>query len=86
MADPIFQKGEYDTGYIPQNIDTLLQKEDPSDPFNIVSSIIARQHSLSSSNPLPADLFNFRNVRNTTHRHTISVKETFIQDEHKFKS
>lgn len=85
MADPIFQKGDYDTSYIPQNIETLLKKEVPSDPFNITCSVIARNHSLSGNSPLPSELLNFRNVRNTIHKHTISVNETFIEGEHKFE-
>ena len=73
MADDIFKKGEYDTGYIPQNIDSLLKKDDANDPFNITCSVIARNHTLSKANPLPGELFNFRNVRNTTHKHIINV-------------
>lgn len=86
MNDPIFQKGEYDTGFIPQNIDTLLQKETPNDPYNIVCSIVARNHSLTSASPLPNELFNFRNIHNTSFKHTITVNETFIEGEHKFEA
>ena len=63
-----------------------MKKELPTDHFNVVCSIIARNHSLSTGNPLPSELLNFRNARNTIHKHTISVKETFIEGEHKFKS
>lgn len=53
ISDPIFAKGEYDTSYIPQNINDLLKKETPSDPFDVVSAVIARYHKYSSSSPLP---------------------------------
>lgn len=53
INDPIFAKGDYDTSYIPQNIDNLLKKDILSDPFDIVSAVIARYHNQSSTSSLP---------------------------------
>lgn len=31
IDEPIFQKGDYDTSYIPENIDKLLKKDSAND-------------------------------------------------------
>lgn len=51
--DAIFQQGEYDTGYIEQNVDTLLKK-DKIDPFLKLSSIICRNSDKSVNIKLPS--------------------------------
>jgi acetyl/propionyl-CoA carboxylase alpha subunit len=54
IEDPKFIKGEYDTSYIPENIDKLLKKEVPKDPFDLVSAVIARYHNHSTQTRLPS--------------------------------
>lgn len=74
IDEPIFQKGDYDTSYIPENIDTLLKKDSAADHFNLVCAVIARNHNLSNKIGLPADLINFRNAKKLRHEHCIFVK------------
>lgn len=54
ISDPVFKKGDYDTSYIPENINNLLKKEKGSDPFSLVSAAIARYYHQSVASPLPA--------------------------------
>ena len=53
INDSIFIKGEYDTSFIPQNINNLLKKDSLSDPFDIVSAVISRYHHQSKKSALP---------------------------------
>lgn len=61
--DNIFQQGEYDTGFIEQNIETLLKKEERFDPFDAVSAIVAREVVHAKTLPIPKELIGFRNVK-----------------------
>ena len=54
IDQPIFQKGEYDTSYIPENIDKLLKKGKAGDSFSLVCAIVARNNNLSKLSPLPS--------------------------------
>lgn len=71
INDPIFAKGEYDTSYIPVNIQTLLKKDSATDHFSIASAVIARYHQGASQVNLPSPLLNFRNVPASSHNHVI---------------
>lgn len=54
IDEPIFQKGDYDTSYIPENIDQLLKKDQVGDHFDLVCAVIARNHNLSKNSAVPA--------------------------------
>jgi len=83
IEDPKFEKGEFDTSYIPENITQLLKKDIPKDPFELVSAVIARYNKLSNQVSLPSELLNFRNVP-TSQNHQIIVEETFIDGKQEF--
>ena len=59
----IFQQGDYDTSFIEQNIDTLLNKSTEVDAFDLVTAIVARNVDHSSKLKLPKELINYRNVK-----------------------
>ena len=61
--NPVFQQGDYDTSFIEQNIDTLLEKPDDVDHFDLVTAVVARNVHFSSLLNLPRGLVNFRNVK-----------------------
>jgi acetyl/propionyl-CoA carboxylase alpha subunit len=48
INEPVFNQGDYDTGYIDQNMATLLQKTSSVDSFSLLSAIIARTHHHNS--------------------------------------
>ena len=76
--DPIFQQGDYDTGFIEQNIDTLLNKAEDIDSFDLVTAAIARDLKFQSKINLPDSLKSYRNVKSQKQTHKVSVKETSI--------
>lgn len=78
FENPIFQQGDYDTGFIEQNIQTLLHRESNVDVFDLVTAVVARNLSKSSGLALPSDLVNFRNVKSITETHKITVHDTSI--------
>lgn len=59
----VFQQGDYDTGFIQQNIETLLFKPGEVDPFDLVTAVVARGVDHASKIKLPKELVNFRNVK-----------------------
>ena len=59
----VFQNGDYDTGFIEQQIDTLLHKPSEVDHFDLVTAVVARNLHFSSLLPLPSSLLNYRNVK-----------------------
>ena len=52
--DAIFQNGEYDTGFIEQNVETLLKK-DKIDNFLKLASVICRNSDKSTGIKLPSE-------------------------------
>jgi acetyl/propionyl-CoA carboxylase alpha subunit len=62
--NPVFQQGDYDTGFIEQNISTLLQKSGDVDIFNLVTAVVARSVEHASKIKLPNELIGYRNVKN----------------------
>jgi 3-methylcrotonyl-CoA carboxylase alpha subunit len=63
ISDDVFRKGEYDTGFIEQNIASLLKKQQKIDSFEVISAAIARNFHFSKTVQLPQDLLNYRNVK-----------------------
>lgn len=57
----------------------MLKKDTLSDNFDIVCAAIVRYRNQSTTNPLPKELVNFRNVPCSSHVHDISVNETSIE-------
>lgn len=80
----VFQKGDYDTGFIEQNIDSLLKKDSQVDPYDLVTAIIARSVHNGSKLNLPADLVDYKNVRGQALIQRISVSETSLAKELKW--
>ena len=59
----VFHNGDYDTGFIEQQIDTLLHKPASIDHFDLVTAVVARTLHFSALLPLPSSLLNYRNVK-----------------------
>ena len=78
IDEPVFNEGNYDTGYIEKEIKTLLKKEEKVDDFALISSVLARNHYHNKNVSLPNELINFRNVKGRTYKHKISISETSI--------
>lgn len=81
----VFQKGDYDTGFIEQNIDSLLKKDSQVDPYDLVTAIIARSVHNGAKLNLPADLVDYKNVRGQALIQRISVSETSLAKELKWE-
>ncbi len=62
FANPIFQEGEYDTSFIENNVDTLVNK-DKITTFDKISAVVCRNHHKCKEVSLPSELLNFRNVK-----------------------
>lgn len=58
-----FRGGDYDTGYIEQNIGTLLKKAEKVDAFDLIAAALIRNYHKSESVKLPRELVNFRTVK-----------------------
>ena len=74
----VFQQGDYDTGFIEQNIDTLLHKSGEVDTFDLVTAVVARSVDHARKINLPNDLINFRNVKNQKVLQKVSVHDTSL--------
>ena len=81
----VFHKGDYDTGFIEQNIEALLKKDDNVDPYDVVSAVVARSVASGSQLGLPAELVEFRNVRGQKQIQRIVVNETSLAKELKYE-
>lgn len=79
----VFHRGDYDTGFIEQNIDVLL-KEDKVDPYDVVSAVVARSVASGSQLGLPAELVDFRNVHGQKQVQRIVVNDTSLANELKY--
>ena len=77
----VFQQGDYDTGFIEQHNDTLLDKAKEVDPFDLVTAVVARNLHFASRLPLPSALLNYRNVKGQIECHTVTVKDTALASE-----
>lgn len=77
----VFQQGDYDTGFIEQHNDTLLDKAKEVDPFDLVTAVVARNLHFASRLPLPSALLNYRNVKGQIECHTVTVKDTALTSE-----
>ncbi len=82
--NPIFNQGDYDTGFIEQNIATLLNKDEEIDHFDLVSAVVARNVAKGGSLGLPSDLIEFRNVKGQKELQHITINETSLAKEHAF--
>jgi acetyl/propionyl-CoA carboxylase alpha subunit len=60
--NPVFQNGDYDTGFIEQNIKTLLYRPETVDTFLLVAALAGRGAHHALKLPLPRPLLAFRNV------------------------
>lgn len=83
INEPVFNQGDYDTGYIDQHMGTLLKKVSSMDHFSLLSAVIARSHHHNSQISLPSELFNFRNVKSRVKHHKLSIFDTSIEKEMK---
>lgn len=81
----VFHKGDYDTGFIEQNIEVLLKKDDKVDPYDVVSAVVARSVANGSQLGLPAELVDFRNVRGQKQVQSIVINETSLTKELKYE-
>jgi acetyl/propionyl-CoA carboxylase alpha subunit len=81
----VFHQGDYDTGFIEQNIDALLKKEESVDPYDLVTAVVARSVACGSQLGLPAELAEFRNVRGQKQVQRIAVSDTSLAKELKFE-
>lgn len=61
--DEVFNAGDYDTGFIDQNITSLLHKDDKVDQFDLITAVVARNLHYCSLINLPKTLLNYRNVK-----------------------
>lgn len=75
FANSIFQGGEYDTSFIEQNVDSLINKDKVTE-FDKISAIVCRNHNKCKDIQLPSELFNFRNVKGKKEHLIISIDET----------
>ena len=78
IDEPVFNEGNYDTGYIEKEIETLLKKETKVDDFSLISAVLARSHHNNKNLSLPGELVNFRNVKGRIYKHQVSINETSI--------
>ena len=53
INEPVFNEGDYDTGYIEKEIDVLLKKEEEVDSFSLISATIARNYHHNHNISLP---------------------------------
>jgi len=74
----VFQQGDYDTGFIEQNINTLLHKSVEVDTFDLVTAVVARSVDHARKINLPKDLINFRNVKNQKELQKVTVHDTSL--------
>lgn len=80
----VFRQGDYDTGFIEQNIDALLKKETDVDPYDLVTAVIARSVTNGAKLGLPAELVDFKNVKGQKLIQRLSVTETSLAKELKW--
>lgn len=69
----VFHTGDYDTGFIDQNIDSLLKKDTEVDTFDLVTAVVARSVANGVKLGLPAELVDYKNVRGQKLFQRISV-------------
>lgn len=81
----VFRQGDYDTGFIEQNIASLLNKDQSVDPFDLVTAIAARNVANGEKLGLPADLVDYKNVRGQKQLQRIVVNETSLAKELKWE-
>ena len=81
----VFRQGDYDTGFIEQNIASLLNKDQSVDPFDLVTAIAARNVANGEKLGLPADLVDYKNVRGQKQLQKIVVNETSLAKELKWE-
>lgn len=81
----VFRQGDYDTGFIEQNIASLLNKDQSVDPFDLVTAVAARNVANGEKLGLPADLVDYKNVRGQKQLQRIVVNETSLAKELKWE-
>ena len=74
----VFQQGDYDTSFIEQNIDSLLNKSQTVDHFDLVTAAVARNVYFATKLNLPRGVVNYRNVKGQKQLQTVSVKDTSL--------
>ena len=81
----VFRQGDYDTGFIEQNIASLLNRDQSVDPFDLVTAVAARNVANGEKLGLPADLVDYKNVRGQRQLQRIVVNETSLAKELKWE-
>jgi acetyl/propionyl-CoA carboxylase alpha subunit len=81
----IFHEGNYDTGFIEQNIDSLLNKDKEIDIFDLVSAVVVRSVTNGHNINLPNELVDFKNVKGQKEVQTITVHDTSLAGDLKFE-
>jgi 3-methylcrotonyl-CoA carboxylase alpha subunit len=81
----VFRQGDYDTGFIEQNIASLLNRDQSVDPFDLVTAVAARNVANGEKLGLPADLVDYKNVRGQKQLQRIVVHETSLAKELKWE-
>ena len=81
INEPVFNKGDYDTGYIEKQMDILLKKDHSIDAFELISAVIAKSYHHNTNVQIPSELLNFRNVKGRVQKHQLSLSETSIEKE-----
>ena len=85
FSNSIFHKGDYDTGFIEQNIENLLHKDKQIDTYDLVTAVVARIYTNGARLGLPSDLINYKNVRNQIEMESIIVHDTSLAEDLKFE-
>jgi 3-methylcrotonyl-CoA carboxylase alpha subunit len=83
--NPVFRQGDYDTGFIEQNIDLLLSKDHLVDPYDLVTAVVARGVADGAKLGLPADLVDYKNVRGQKLVQRVAVSDTSLAKELKWE-
>ena len=78
FEDSTFRGGEYDTGFIENNVDTLIKK-DKVTVFDKIAAVVCRNHHKCKDVQLPAELLSFRNVKGKKDHLIISIEETSFE-------
>jgi acetyl/propionyl-CoA carboxylase alpha subunit len=85
FENSVFHGGDYDTGFIEQNIDVLLHKDAEVDTYDLVTAVVARSVANGVKLNLPGELVDYKNVRGQKLFQRISVTETSLSKEMKWE-
>lgn len=79
LDDPVFFKGDYDTGFIGKYSDSLIKRVKEVAAFDVASAIAARLAIDFSKIQLPKELVSFRNGRHLSNNLKITSNASFFE-------